>query len=102
MLPGTSYELHTVQLSPGDVVLFATDGLHELCNPEGIEFSTERLTEIWSQCGGKSAAQSLQFLFDAVGAFSDTGPQDDVTAIVLKLAGGSQLASRIASGCAFG
>lgn len=87
MFPDASYDLHTVQLSAGDLVLFATDGLHELCNPEGIEFSTQRLTEIWSQCGGKSAAQSLQFLFDAVGAFSDTGPQDDVTAIVLKVTG---------------
>jgi phosphoserine phosphatase RsbU/P len=81
-----NYDLHRVQLSTGDVVLFATDGLHELCNPEGIEFSAERLTEIWSQCGEKSAAQSLQFVFDALGAFSDAGPQDDVTAIVLKVA----------------
>lgn len=85
MFPKASYDVHTVQLSAGDVVLFATDGLHELCNPEGIEFSTKRLTEIWSQCGGKSAAQSLEFLFDALGAYSDAGPQDDVTAIVLKV-----------------
>jgi phosphoserine phosphatase RsbU/P len=86
MLPKASYDLHTVQLWADDVVLFATDGLHELCNPEGTEFSTKRLTEIWSQCGGKSAAQALQFLFDALGAFSDQGPQDDVTAVVLKVA----------------
>jgi serine phosphatase RsbU (regulator of sigma subunit) len=86
MFPKASYDLHTVQLCADDVILFATDGLHELCNPEGIEFSTKRLTEIWSQCGGKSAAQALQFLFDALGAFSDRGPQDDVTAVVLKVA----------------
>jgi serine phosphatase RsbU (regulator of sigma subunit) len=85
MFPKASYDLHTVQLFAGDIVLFATDGLHELCNPEGIEFSTVRLTEIWSQCAGKSAAQALEDLFEAVGAFSDAGPQDDVTAVVLKV-----------------
>ena len=88
MFPRAAYDLHTVQLSIGDAVLFASDGLHELCNPQGVEFSTRRLGEIWSQCGRMSAAESLQFLFDALGAFSDTGPQDDVTAIVLKVAAG--------------
>lgn len=87
MFPKAVYDLHTVQLYADDIVLFATDGLHELCSPEGIEFSAERLDEIWSQCAGNSAAESLQFLFEALGAFSDTGPQDDVTAIVLKVAG---------------
>lgn len=86
MFPKASYDLHTVQLSPGDVVLFASDGLHELCNPEGVEFSTQRLTEIWSQCREKSAVQSLKFLFDALGAFTDEGLQDDLTAIILKVA----------------
>jgi len=85
MFPNASYDLHTVELRTDDVVLFATDGLHEFCNPEGVEFSTKTLTEIWSQCGGKSAAQALQFLFDAMGGFSDFGPQDDVTAVVLKV-----------------
>ncbi|MBZ5573361.1 MAG: serine/threonine-protein phosphatase [Acidobacteriia bacterium] len=86
MFPGVSYDLHTVQLSAGDSVLFATDGLHELCNQEGAELSPAKLSEIWSQCGAKSATQSLQFLCDAVSAFSGSrGPQDDVTAIVLKI-----------------
>lgn len=87
MFPEANYDQHTVQLLADDIVLFATDGLHELCNREGVEFSTERLTEIWKQCGGRSAAQAVQLLFDAVGAFSRSGPQDDVTAVVLKVAG---------------
>jgi|SRR5579872_34031 len=87
MFPKASYGLHSIQMSPGDAILIATDGLHELCNPQGIEFSTGRLIEIWSQCAGKSAEDSVKFLFDALGAYSDTGPQDDVTAIVLKVNG---------------
>jgi phosphoserine phosphatase RsbU/P len=86
MFPKSTYDLYTVQLVEGDVVLFATDGLHELCNSQGIEFSTSRLTEIWSQCRGTSATHALQFLFDALKGFSGTGPQDDVTAVALKVA----------------
>jgi len=85
MFPKTIYDLHTVQLLEGDVVLFATDGLHELCNSQGMEFSAQRLTQIWSQCGEVSAAQALESVFDALGAFSDTGQQDDITAVVLKV-----------------
>lgn len=85
MFPKTSYDLHTVQLSDEDAVLFATDGLHELCNSQGMQFSAQRLTQIWSQCGGASAAQAMQILFDALGAFSDAGQQDDITAVVLKV-----------------
>ncbi len=85
MFPSTSYDLHTVQLSDGDIVLFATDGLHELCDSQGTEFCAQRLTQIWSQCRGTSAPQALQLLFDALGAFSDAGQQDDITAVVLKV-----------------
>jgi serine phosphatase RsbU (regulator of sigma subunit) len=47
LLPTASYNQHIVQLSPGDSVLFATDGLHEALNPEGIEFCSDRLPELW-------------------------------------------------------
>jgi sigma-B regulation protein RsbU (phosphoserine phosphatase) len=46
-----TYEGHLVQLSPGDYILVATDGLHELCNEEGIEFYTSQMEEVWRKCG---------------------------------------------------
>src|SRR5208283_1634702 len=49
MLPGATYERHVVQLGKGDSVLFATDGLHELRNGEGVEFCTSEMEKVWAQ-----------------------------------------------------
>ena len=88
LLSTASYNQHVVQLSPGDSVLFATDGLHEALNPEGIEFCSTRLPELWAECQSKSAAQSLEYLFTGLQVFSDgSTPHDDVTAVVLKVLG---------------
>jgi sigma-B regulation protein RsbU (phosphoserine phosphatase) len=86
LLPSASYEQHVVQLSPGDAILFATDGLHESVNPEGTEFSSTRMAELWAECQFKSANESLEHLFDGLFYFSKgTPPHDDITAVVLKV-----------------
>jgi sigma-B regulation protein RsbU (phosphoserine phosphatase) len=87
----SQYVLHSVRLSPGDAVLFATDGLHELRGLRGDDFSWERLPEIWHECGKKSAAESLEFLYRGVKEFSEGGAQhDDITAVVLKVPPGKR------------
>ncbi len=86
MFSGAAYERHRVLLSPGDSVLFATDGLHESCNPDGIQFCSEQMSESWAQCWQRSADESLSFLFESLRAFSNgTESDDDVTALVLKV-----------------
>jgi phosphoserine phosphatase RsbU/P len=86
MFPASTYERHLVQLGPGDCVLFATDGLHELRNGEGVEFCSARMEEVWAQCRHKSATESVDFVFDRQLAFSNGNPpQDDITAVVLKV-----------------
>jgi sigma-B regulation protein RsbU (phosphoserine phosphatase) len=86
MFPGATYERHVVQLGPGDCVLFASDGLHELCNRQGVEFCTARMNEVWAQCRRKSATESVDFVVDRLLAFSDgAAPHDDITAVVLKV-----------------
>jgi serine phosphatase RsbU (regulator of sigma subunit) len=86
MFPGTAYERTVVKLQPGDSVLFATDGLHELRNPDGIEFCTAQMEQVWAQCVHKSAADSADFVFAHQAAFSNgIAPHDDITAVVLKV-----------------
>jgi len=86
LLSTASYNQHVVQLSRGDTVLFATDGLYEALNPEGIESSSTRMPELWAECQSKSAAESLDHLFDGLQVFSHgTAPHDDITAVVLKV-----------------
>lgn len=86
MFPDAAYDQHVVQLSRGDSVLFATDGLYESCNHQGIEFCTARMEAAWAQCQYKSAGESLDFLFEGLRTFSNgSSPQDDITAVVLKV-----------------
>ena len=53
ILPGSSYDKHVMRLNPGDAVLFATDGLHELRNHRNEDFGWDRMGELWSACGPK-------------------------------------------------
>jgi phosphoserine phosphatase RsbU/P len=86
MFPGATYERHVVQLGVGDCVLFATDGLHELRNPEQVEFCTTRMKDVWAQCWHKSATEAVQIVFDRLTAFSHgNAAHDDITAVVLKV-----------------
>lgn len=88
LLPEATYQGSSVQLSPGDAVLFATDGLHDLRDEHDNDFTWEKLREIWGRCHCKSANESLDILFAEAARFSQNGHQDDdVTAVVLKVAG---------------
>jgi sigma-B regulation protein RsbU (phosphoserine phosphatase) len=86
LLSGATYVQHVVKLEPGDCVLFASDGLHESRNSEGVEFASAGMDGVWAQCRYKSGAESVDFVFDRQLAFSQgTPPHDDITAVVLKV-----------------
>jgi sigma-B regulation protein RsbU (phosphoserine phosphatase) len=89
IFPGATYDSHTVELFPGDAVLFATDGLHELRDRHDKDFSWERLQDTWVQCRCRTAEDSLGLLFEEARQFSQNGSeqQDDITAVVLKVRG---------------
>lgn len=90
LFPGSAYDRCTVRLQPGDTVLFATDGLHEMRNAAREDFSWDRLGKIWRGSLGWSAEQSLDMLFEELRAFSSGAPRhDDITAVVLKIPEGS-------------
>lgn len=86
MFPGATYERHVVQLGPGDCVLFASDGLHELQNDKGVEFRTDQMEGVWAQCQSKSATESIDFVFGRQLLFANgNAPHDDITAVALKV-----------------
>jgi sigma-B regulation protein RsbU (phosphoserine phosphatase) len=89
IFPGATYESHTFELEPGDAVLFATDGLHELRDRHEQDFSWAKLQQIWQHCRGMSADDSLGRLFEEATEFCKGGSeqQDDITAVVLKVHG---------------
>lgn len=82
----TPYQEKKVTLSPGDILVFYTDGVTEAMSPDGTEeYGEGRLIA----CIKKHREDSAQELQDAIIAdinlFSDTIQYDDITLIVLKV-----------------
>jgi PAS domain S-box-containing protein len=76
----------TVDLHPGDAVVFHTDGVTEE-RREGRMFGEERLLELLRQSAGLSAAGIADRIERAVLEFKPGPPADDVAVIVLRLTG---------------
>jgi len=74
-----------IQLSPGDTLVFYTDGFTEAMNSDLEEFGSERFLDLLHRFNNGSAAQLVQHAFDEVRQFAGDHPQhDDMTMVVLK------------------
>jgi sigma-B regulation protein RsbU (phosphoserine phosphatase) len=88
LFPATSYETLTLQLQPGESVLFCTDGITDAFDPGGEQFGIERLHELCDAHRPASPAELLSRIFAAVGVFSVGREQhDDMAAAVLEFCG---------------
>ena len=66
-------------------VFFYTDGVYEVKNPQGEEFSVERLQNVVKMCEGKSPAQLIQCVSDAITEWTDKrSNEDDLTLIAIQ------------------
>jgi phosphoserine phosphatase RsbU/P len=75
----------SVELAPGDVVLFYTDGVTEAMNAESEFFGEERLHTTIASAAGSSAEQVLEAVLAAVRDFvGDAVPSDDLTLFVVR------------------
>ena len=88
LLPVTEYDQTTIELQPGDVVLFASDGILEAESPEQEEFGPQRLTALLASTEKDASAQSIaERVLDATCRL--TGPvhcpHDDRTLVVLRV-----------------
>jgi PAS domain S-box-containing protein len=77
---------HTVELEPGDAVVFYTDGVTEE-RRQGHMFGEERLGQLLRSSAGLSAAGIADRIERAVLEFTPGPPADDVAVIVLRLTG---------------
>jgi serine phosphatase RsbU (regulator of sigma subunit) len=74
-----------VDIAPGDLLVFYTDGVTEAIDPAEREFGLERLRQVISAHADASATQVLQAVVKAVDAFAgDAPPFDDLTMVVVK------------------
>jgi serine phosphatase RsbU (regulator of sigma subunit) len=78
-------EEQEIDVAPGDLLLFYTDGVTEATNAEGQLFGEDRLRAVIVDQAASTAEQVLQAVMGAVEAFvGDTPQSDDVTLFVLK------------------
>jgi serine phosphatase RsbU (regulator of sigma subunit) len=74
-----------VDVAPGDLIIFYTDGVTETINDDEEEFGVERLQEVIVSLAEASALQIRQGIVDAVDSFADDAPPfDDLTLVVVK------------------
>ena len=86
MFPEMSWEEKSVQLAPGDMLLFYTDGVTEAQNQEAICFGQERLLAVVRANLGRPAQIIQEALLRAVHEFVIDTPEawrDDITVMVL-------------------
>jgi len=88
LIPGTEYDESVFDLQPGDVVIFASDGIVESENAKQEEFGLPRLSALLS---GISPEDSARTIVERILAETDThsgvgiAPHDDRTLVVLRV-----------------
>jgi serine phosphatase RsbU (regulator of sigma subunit) len=80
------YSSLRVRLSPGDVLVFYTDGVIEAHNPAGETYGLARLERLVGDCAAAAATDIGQRIMQELGDFAAATPQhDDVTLAVLRI-----------------
>ncbi len=83
--PAANYETASLELKPGDALIFFTDGVVEAFNESGEEFGNERWLSAIRNLPDWDAQQTLQFLMTRVDEFAcATRQSDDITCLVFR------------------
>ncbi|WP_084639306.1 PP2C family protein-serine/threonine phosphatase [Geitlerinema sp. PCC 9228] len=89
LAPDSQYGVDRVQLQPGDMLLYYTDGFTDAASATGDRFDEENLIEAFqTACQRDYAAQAtIDHIFDCVEEFVAGGgsSQDDMTLVVMQV-----------------
>jgi phosphoserine phosphatase RsbU/P len=86
ILEEADYMETSLQLAPGDMVVFYTDGIVEAMNDKNEMFGFDRLKDLVKAAGPMSADSLLKEILDRVNSFVAGVPQhDDLTVIVVSV-----------------
>jgi len=70
------YNEATLQLKPGDQIVFYTDGVTDAANPRGEMFGAQRLDRVLENCSVQ-ASSLLDSALASIEAFAEGHPADD-------------------------
>ena len=84
IMPDMDFAEDALRISPGESVVFYTDGVTEAENAKAELFDVERLQMVFDGSPTKDAKEANKAVFEAVSAFAGETPQsDDITCITL-------------------
>ena len=86
--PDNPLEEIVLELDPGDIIIYYTDGVTEAENPKGDPYGEDRLEKIVAANADSSADVLLRKIIDDVDEFCDGAPPfDDITIVVVRYVG---------------
>ncbi len=86
--PDNPVQAVEVQLQPGDLIVYYTDGLTEAENPQGDDYGEPRLLNLVQQIGSQSAESMKSLILEDVETFcAGQAPFDDLTMVVIRYTG---------------
>jgi sigma-B regulation protein RsbU (phosphoserine phosphatase) len=84
--PGITYDELTLDLKPGDLFVFCSDGVLEANDVLLREFGSARLTQTIEAVRDRTAKEIVDAIFQAVEEFrGEAHPNDDMTAVAVKI-----------------
>lgn len=87
--PDSSYETRTVQLAPGDLLVFYTDGLTELADAQGEQFGPDRLEGTLQEVRDRPLPEMIEVVRAAARRHRGSEKaDDDVTLMLVRWLGG--------------
>ena len=85
VMPNMEYDQRTVSISPGDTVVFYTDGVTEAINERDEEFGMDRLQKVFSDNPPMDAKAATEAVMGAVNEFAGSVSQfDDITCLTFR------------------
>ena len=85
VLEDIELEEREIDVTPGDILIFYTDGVTEAMDVDGQQFDTERLRQVLAASPGASAPAMLAAVEGALSAFTGDTPQsDDIALFVVR------------------
>ena len=83
---GAERQEASYQLQSGDTILFMSDGLPEMLNPESEMLDYSRTKELFTEIANQSAKSIIDYIFKASVSWADGAPQaDDLTLVTIKV-----------------
>jgi serine phosphatase RsbU (regulator of sigma subunit) len=88
LLPFGSWDVQTLQLSPGDALVIYSDGVSESTSYKGEDFGPKGVADTLATVAGAPPAEMAAVLLEASVSFRDGRPAgDDVTLLVVRYEG---------------